>query len=184
MELRRVAILAVTLSLIGSVALVAITFDRTQAIQDMQDIAGGLMRAQITALSPVIKEIQDNVGELDKKFRSLAFVPTEDGQYMEIPELVELGERIDLLEKQSAALRQAFNSTKPEEVLTIARIADEVRLLRFQINDLASDLSTQQSAFEQSVLREVQSARKSGYWIAGILFSLASGLLMSVLRGS
>jgi hypothetical protein len=74
--------------------------------------------------------------------------------------------------QQTNALLEAFNPTKPEQVLTIARLKDAVVQIQNDEKNLEDRLKAQQSNFEDSIKRELATSSNSYYWIMFILLPL------------
>ncbi|SHN27242.1 hypothetical protein [Mucilaginibacter sp. OK098] len=84
------------------------------------------------------------------------------------------------LNQSTIGLRQAINPFKPDEVLTIARLKDEVNKIRDQVNGLTSQNATRQQIFEDSVKRELDSADKNTYLVLAVLIPLVLNFLYTV----
>ncbi|HJP18099.1 MAG: hypothetical protein CMD96_06315 [Gammaproteobacteria bacterium] len=91
-----------------------------------------------------------------------------------------LESKITAIEQQTIGLRQAINPSKPEEILTIARLTDEVNLIRKDISNLDNKLSNQQKGFQESVLREIKSSSDSTTLILIVIVPLVLNFLYTV----
>ena len=92
----------------------------------------------------------------------------------------EIDERIKKIENSSMALRQAINPKNPEEILTIARLTDDLSALREKLNDLEVTLSKNLTVFQKSIIREITSANNSNTLILAVLIPLVLNFLYTV----
>lgn len=88
--------------------------------------------------------------------------------------------KIEKVSQQTLALRQALNPLKPEEVLTIARLTDEVTKLSKGFDNLSQQLSQNQKEFRESVLRELKSSNDSTNLILVVLIPLVLNFLYTI----
>ncbi|MBY7789802.1 hypothetical protein KW431_04985 [Vibrio fluvialis] len=93
-----------------------------------------------------------------------------------------LDAKIDRVSEQTLGLRQAINPTKPDEILKIARLTDEVSSLKNELEDLESKLSSQQKAFQESILRELKSSNDSTTFMLVLLLPLIINFMYTVWR--
>ena len=125
-----------------------------------------------------INELKDELNQLLAK--QLAEAPKS----IEIAALDErfknIEDKIENVKQQTTGLRQAINPTKPEEILTIARLADEVKGMKKDLNDLEQKLSSQQETFQGSILREIKSSSDSTTLILVVLVPLVLNFLYTV----
>jgi hypothetical protein len=91
-----------------------------------------------------------------------------------------LEHRINEMEETTLGLRQAMNPMAPDELLTIARLGDEVRSLRADYVKLEEALVQDLGSFQQSVQRELQSANSSANLILVVLVPLAFNFLYTI----
>ena len=75
--------------------------------------------------------------------------------------LKDLENKITIVQQQTLGLRQAINPSKPEEILTIARLTDETKMLRKDTEGFQITMGAQQKLFQDSVLREITSSSAS-----------------------
>lgn len=78
------------------------------------------------------------------------------------------------------ALRQAINPLKPDEVLTIARLTDEVKALQSDFNGLEKAMSEKHKDFSASILRELKSSNDATNLILVVLIPLLLNFLYTV----
>lgn len=97
-------------------------------------------------------------------------------------ELKDFDARIDKLSSDSLALRQAINPLKPEEVLTIARLTDEVKSIKSDFTSLEKSISEKHKEFSGSILRELKSSNDATNLILVVLFPLILNFLYTVWR--
>jgi len=91
-----------------------------------------------------------------------------------------LSEKIIAVENQTIGLRQAINPIKPDEILRIARLKDEVVSLKKNMADLENSITKQQKVFQDSVLREIKSSSDSTTLILVVLLPLVLNFLYTV----
>ncbi len=90
------------------------------------------------------------------------------------------GLRIDKLEISTTALRQSINPINPDEILTIARLKDEILELKNTVLMLDENLLIRQQNFEESIKREISSSNNSTTLILVVLIPLVFNFLYSV----
>ena len=88
--------------------------------------------------------------------------------------------RLNEVQKFNIALRQAINPLKPDEVLTIARLQDEIKYLTKTNKDLEIKLESKEKSFEDSVKRELDASSKGFYAVIAILIPLAFNFLYTI----
>ena len=77
-------------------------------------------------------------------------------------------------------LRRSLKPTDIEDILTIPRLQDEVKILGNNLKDLESDLMQRQSSFEASIRTESESADNSTDLILVVLIPLVINFLYTV----
>jgi uncharacterized coiled-coil protein SlyX len=92
--------------------------------------------------------------------------------------------KIDSLSKEfnkdhttTLGLRQAINPLHPEEILTLARLQDQVKILTNANQDLEKKLLEKQNAFQDAIIRELDSSSKQTYLIMAVLAPLILNFL-------
>lgn len=80
----------------------------------------------------------------------------------------------------TTSLRQAINPINPDEVLTIARLKDEVTELNKSISSLNENTKVRQQNFEDSIKREISSSNNSTTLILVVLIPLVLNFLYTV----
>ena len=88
--------------------------------------------------------------------------------------------RIEMIQNRTLALRQAINPTKPDEILTIARLTDEIKDVRGDLTSFRKQLEEQQRSFQSSILRELNSSKESTNLILLVLLPLVLNFLYTV----
>ncbi|EGR0790352.1 hypothetical protein EWS92_22435 [Vibrio vulnificus] len=124
--------------------------------------------------------LQNQLKELvDEK---IASVPSsEKTEFVVINQkLTNLEAKIKNVSDQTIGLRQAINPTKPDEILKIARLTDEVRVLRSELTKVEKNVVAQQKAFQDSILRELKSSNDSTTLILVVLLPLVLNFLYTV----
>ena len=91
-----------------------------------------------------------------------------------------LEDKITAVKEQTVGLREAINPSKPEEILTIARLTDDVKAIRKDLEDLESNIHVQQTNFQDSILRELKSSGDSTTLILVVLIPLVLNFLYTV----
>lgn len=91
----------------------------------------------------------------------------------------EIDDKIKKIDEKTIALRQAINPFKPDEVLTIARLKDEVSIVKNRLEYIYDALKKDQDNFKSSVVREIEASGKSTYLILLVLGSFALNFLYS-----
>ena len=115
--------------------------------------------------------------------RLLVHSPTTDSLLIKL-RLGEMSNNLNKYIRITEGLRQAFNPTKPEEVLTIVRLKDEVDELKQHNKDLEDKLKEQQAIFEDSIKRELATTSNSNYWIMVILIPLVLQFAYNIWKDS
>lgn len=98
------------------------------------------------------------------------------------PKLQLLDDKISNLNNSLNALRQSINPLKPEEVLTIVRLQDEVKFIKESIEETKNKLENDQHNFERAIIRELEASNRSTNLILVVLIPLVSNFLYSVWR--
>jgi hypothetical protein len=111
---------------------------------------------------------------------ALAKVPTTLESAAVEQKVKDLDQRISTVQDQTLGLRQAINPTKPDEVLTIARLTDETKLIKKDLDTFQNTLIAQQKIFQESVLREIGTADRSTNLILIVLVPLVANFLYTV----
>lgn len=80
----------------------------------------------------------------------------------------------------TTSLRQAINPIKPDEILTIARLKDEITELNKNVSTLNDNLKIRQDNFEDSIKREISTSNNSTTLILVVLIPLVLNFLYTV----
>lgn len=80
----------------------------------------------------------------------------------------------------TTSLRQAINPIKPDEILTIARLKDEIVELNKNVSTLNDNLKIRQDNFEDSIKREISTSNNSTTLILVVLIPLVLNFLYTV----
>ena len=94
--------------------------------------------------------------------------------------LASLNKRIDEVDSKTLALRQAINPINPNEIITIARLTDEVKSIRSDFSKVQKQIEGKQQSFESSVLREIKSSSDSTTLILVVLLPLVLNFLYTL----
>ncbi|MDI5891806.1 hypothetical protein [Halomonas rhizosphaerae] len=124
------------------------------------------------------EKLQQQIEKLVQK--SVAELPLEASASVVEVRLKKIDERIEAVSDQTLALRQAINPVKPDDILTIARLTDEVKSLRVDFEQLGTTLSAQQQGFQESILRELKSSNDSTRLVLAVLIPLVLNFLYTL----
>lgn len=116
--------------------------------------------------------------EVSRHFTALDQLP-HGGDPEVRAKLTSLETELQQLKDSYLGLRQAIDPLQPEEVLTIARLGDEVARLSEEIDELSNDLAGDQSAFQTAVRRELDASDKTLSVVLVVLIPLVLNLLYS-----
>ena len=94
--------------------------------------------------------------------------------------LAAMEKRIEAVDNRTYALRQAINPTKPDEILTIARLTDEVKDIREDFVSFQKQLEARHQSFQSSILREIKSSNDSTNLILIVLLPLILNFLYTI----
>lgn len=127
------------------------------------------------------KQLQDIQEKLLAVVNEKLKVDKEDLTKLSIAnELSDFGKRLDEIDQNHLALRQAINPLKPDEVLTIARLTDEVTALKSEFGDFEKTMSDKHKEFSASILRELKSSNDATNLILVVLIPLLLNFLYTV----
>ena len=126
-----------------------------------------------------LKKLQANIDEIVSKKISEAPRISVDAASLDA-RFKDIDKKITSVGEQTLAVRQAINPLKPDEVLTIARLTDEVKALDKDFGDLKQELSAQQKDFQESVVREIKVSSDSTGLILVVLIPLVLNFLYTV----
>lgn len=134
-----------------------------------------------TRIKPVIENYQsveiDKMINIIKEYEQMikAFkISKEDTSAIAMEnKLIKIEKKINDIDQQTIALRQAINPIKPEEMLTIARLKDEVIILRKRIDEIYDMQKREQDYFRNAIARELDASGRTTYLIVAILVPLA-----------
>jgi len=156
---------AVSVSMLG-----ALLFDRVEKQQVvLKDIypSSGIYKNTNQLQEDLLKKIQQ--AEENIKIYSEISPETVSGVNFNV-RLSELKQEIKAVKSESLAIRQAINPINPEEILTIARLTDEIRSLKKELVEFKDTSIQNQKSFEVQILRELDSSHK---WLNLILLLIA-----------
>ncbi|MCI5196711.1 MAG: hypothetical protein D3919_10900 [Candidatus Electrothrix sp. AW5] len=123
------------------------------------------------------EEISENIKALQEKLAG-AEATIEATAYG--VKFKKIEERIEEVSQQTLALRQAINPLKPEEILTIARLTDQVSLLKNDFEQIEKSLFREMDAFYKSILRELETRNNSTNLILIVLIPLVINFLYTL----
>ena len=98
--------------------------------------------------------------------------------------MVHLENKIDELNKLTLGLRQAINLSNPEEILTIARIKDELVLLKNNISKDTEYLVERQNRLYNATIREIETSNSTTTLFIIVLIPLIANFIYSVWRNN
>lgn len=124
------------------------------------------------------------VTEFSKKLEALEAKLTDSKDKVEATtvgaKFKEIEQRIEQVSQQTLALRQAINPIKPDEVLTIARLKDEVSALKIDFEQVEKSLVREMEVFQKSVLREAKASNSATNLILVVLIPLVLNFLYTL----
>jgi len=128
---------------------------------------------------------QDELQEIQKKLMlivedKLTLSDEELTKLSIVNELKGLEEKLVKVSDQTLALRQAINPLKPDEVLTIARLTDEVKALKADYSNLEKSMKEKHTEFSNSILRELKSSNDATNLILVVLIPLLLNFLYTI----
>jgi len=126
-----------------------------------------------------LEDLRANLNEIINKRISEAPRTNVDAASLDV-RFEDLDKKIASVRAETLAVRQAINPLKPDEVLTIARLTDEIKLLEKDFENLKQGLSTQQKDFQDSVVREIKVSSDSTSLILVVLIPLVLNFLYTV----
>jgi len=137
----------------------------------------------VPGVTKLLMEADDKTRvDLEKEInRVLSSKPIKNPDYALIEaRFTDIEHRIEDINEKNIALRQAINPIKPEEILTIARLTDEVKSLEGDFKELKEILSSQQKNFQSSIIREIDSSSQSTSLILVVLLPLVANFLYTI----
>lgn len=84
------------------------------------------------------------------------------------------------LESSHQRLKRSLKPTEIEDLLTIPRLQDEVKIIKDKLDDLELELSRRQTSFETSIRAEAKSSNQSTNLILVVLIPLIINFLYTV----
>ena len=97
-------------------------------------------------------------------------------------DIADLNKKIEETDRKTLALRQAINPTKPDEVLTIARLTDAISSIEKETKALREQNKRELEDFKASVLRELDASSKATNLILVVLVPLVLNLIYNLWR--
>jgi uncharacterized protein (UPF0335 family) len=168
-----VAIVGAVVSIVAGILAIYIQLGSRQGT-----IRLNLNEGPMTGLEELSKRLKSElIPEISKEILAQANSTTP---IFAAEKLAALENRIEAVDNQTLALRQAINPTKPDEVLTIARLTDEIKDIREDFSDVRKQLESQQQSFQSSILRELKSSNDSTTLILVVLVPLILNFLYTV----
>ena len=95
-------------------------------------------------------------------------------------EISEFRGRIDQIAESTLALRQAINPKNPEEILTIARLTDQLQSVERKIEKLDDELAKRHIAFTRGVTRELDATSRATNLLMVALIPLVLNLAYQI----
>ncbi|HFG2075559.1 TPA: hypothetical protein ACGF30_001721 [Vibrio cholerae] len=159
---------------------VAMTFAIYEQSSSLFTVDAELVKLREIQNKVELEMLQSQLAKLvDGKIASIP--PTEKSEFVVINQkITNLEAKIENINAQTIGLRQAINPTKPDEILTIARLTDEVKFLKTDLDKIEKNMVAQQKAFQDSILRELKSSNDSTTLILVVLLPLVLNFLYTV----
>lgn len=157
---------------------VAIATQFTSYVNSKNDI-----RERTYLMQKMNDELQYRISKQQKLLDSLSKEYIKDSIPNEIlinEKLNSIAKRLELIEEQTKGLRQAINPLNPDEVLTIARLNDGLKVLNEKQNSSTQNSQARFDSFKTSILRELDASSKSINWLFLVLIPLVMNLLYSM----
>lgn len=79
-------------------------------------------------------------------------------------------------------LRQAINPQNPEEILTIARINDRLKIAEEKLGKINEESDKKSELFRSSIIREIDASNKAIYWMFIVIIPLVLNLLYNIYK--
>lgn len=129
--------------------------------------------------------LEDKLDDLNRRLAHLEENPLfliDDATGIAEVDLMKVENRLDDLEHNTLGLRQAFNPISPDEVLTIARLHDEIGNIRAELSRTRESIVSQNSSFQDSVERELASYRSLSNIVIAAIITLALNVLYTMAK--
>ncbi len=88
-----------------------------------------------------------------------------------------MDKKIENIDNKVNSLREAINPYRPEEILTVVRVKDEITILKTKIEQINDMVKREQDNFKNAVAREIDATSKSMYLILIVLIPLVFNFL-------
>jgi uncharacterized membrane protein YdbT with pleckstrin-like domain len=178
---RRFQLLGVIGSVIAVVGLVVSLYLQLHQAEFRQTISAERLAAERT-LDAVYGTLQaDSLSlRLARIERALSMSSPLLRQSAIFTKIEDVESRIGRVEARTLALRQAINPLKPDEILTIARLTDEIMTLKRDLTQFQETITNRQVSFEASLRNEAKASNQSTNLILVVLVPLVLNFLYTV----
>ena len=169
------------------------TINKLRDDSRMRRIANELDRYSVKSEIEFYSARLDSITELNKSLhaRLNSLIKTDsttrhpsyfsDERYLKIEkEINQLNNNYLKLNNQNLAIRQALNPINPEEVLTIARLNDEIKNIHKAFSTFKDNVELKQTEFRDYILREKESTNRATSLILVVLVPLVLNFLYTV----
>lgn len=137
------------------------------------------LRMKFTSISETLQPaVEDDIRR---------FIEEQAHSLKENADLKELRLQIESLQKQTSrtakqtlGLRQSINPENPEEILTIARLGDQIEALQDDFEEFETRTVTRATEFHQSVVREIEASNSATNLIIVALIPLVLNLVYTI----
>ncbi len=149
----------------------------TQFLREMSD--ENLKRIEVIHLVEKLEERLNNIIFISENGDSLNVV--EGKELINVTSLLNSNQqRLSSLNLQFEGLRQAINPSNPEEILTIARLKDEIITQKQDLINFKQSILEKQEQFIGYILREKESSNRGNNLIMVVLIPLVLNFLYTV----
>ncbi len=177
------------ITIIATILFVYYNIFKKERESDLLKKQSYLLDRQIIEYTMKLDSLQEYNRQLNLRLNSIVSSASSDGtpnlrveeKYLKLEkDIHSITNQISKFENQNLALRQAINPINPEEVLTIARLSDEVKDIRDDFNSLKLNIDTKQNEFRDYILREKETSNKATNLILVVLIPLVLNFLYTV----
>lgn len=142
--------MSVLVATIGILAAAAGLFGYTLKDSVIVGLFGKPPESQWDSYSRQLAELSVKLAELENQTQAIQ-ATTKELPAETAAKVAALEKSVDSLSTQTIGLRQAINPTNPEEILTIARLGDQISSISAQQRELSSTVDKQLSVLRQDM---------------------------------
>ena len=138
------------------------------------NVTDGFGHIKFTKVSDTLYS-KNTIDSLNERFKATVLLLQSDSNKINVAvsnRLEILVREIDSLKAMTLGLRQSINPKNPEEILTIARLKDQIASINDKMEQMTSNLSVQQKSFEDATKREIDASSRSNTPLLFVLVPL------------